>query len=140
MSGKTVIPPGNDKTGHFSEENWGDYEQITSRNGQEYRKRVKRATVFAKTIDSLTDERWKAIIDSAKAYVGKKDPERIYDRARVSTVPLLEDDDSSDGEVIRDMMFDAPEPGPSVPRGDEAPPTAPDVPRVHTTVPTDSTA
>ncbi|KAJ2928443.1 hypothetical protein H1R20_g8658, partial [Candolleomyces eurysporus] len=119
LSGKTLIPLGNDKTGHFSEENWGDYEQITTHDGKDYRKRVKRATVFAKTIESLNDERWKAIIDSAAVYVGKKDPERVYDRVRVSTVPILEDDDS-DGDIIRDAMFDDPS-GHSEPRSTETP-------------------
>ncbi|RXW11378.1 hypothetical protein EST38_g14477 [Candolleomyces aberdarensis] len=119
LSGKTLIPLETNKTGHFSEENWGDYKQITLRDGKDYRKQVKRATVFAKTIESLNNKRWKAIIDSAAVYVGKKDPEKVYDRARVNTVPILEDDDS-DGDIIWDAMFDDP-PAHSEPHSFETP-------------------
>ncbi|KAF6751440.1 hypothetical protein DFP72DRAFT_850843 [Ephemerocybe angulata] len=108
LSGKLSIPTGStDKTYHFSKENWGDYEKGTVVDGTEYRKPVKRATVFAKTVSALDDTRWKAIIDGAKAYVGKKDSETRVERARVSAAPLLADADAeSEDEIILDAMFD----------------------------------
>ncbi|KAJ2912315.1 hypothetical protein MD484_g8096, partial [Candolleomyces efflorescens] len=79
LSGQVKIPLGNDKTGHFSEDNWGDFEKLTIVDGEEFRKPVRRATVFAKTIDTMDDQRWAKIIKAAKAYIGKKGPDR-YDR------------------------------------------------------------
>lgn len=61
------IPAKRDKTGHFSEENWGDYKKVVEKNGVSKRVRVRRATVFAATIDAeLDEERWKIVINAAK--------------------------------------------------------------------------
>lgn len=104
LTGKTEIPQGNDKTGHFSKENWGDYERLTTLNGQDYRKPVKRATVFAATINALDDQRWAAIIDAGKSFIGKKDTSERRGRARVGAAPLLQVQESDD-EVIQDSMY-----------------------------------
>ena len=82
------------------EENWTDYEQFTTRDGKDHRKRVKRTTVFA--IKSLNEGRWKASIDTTAVYNGKKDPERLYDRGWVDIVPVLEDE--SDESFSRATM------------------------------------
>ncbi|TEB38344.1 hypothetical protein FA13DRAFT_1726013 [Coprinellus micaceus] len=59
-----------DKTGHFSEENWGDYKKVVEKNGVSERVHVRRATVFAATIDAELDEEcWKIIINAAKNLV-----------------------------------------------------------------------
>ncbi|RXW11913.1 hypothetical protein EST38_g13943 [Candolleomyces aberdarensis] len=105
LTGQVKIPPGNNKTGHFSEDNWRDYEKLTTVDGKEYRKQVKQATVFAKTIDAMDEQRWAKIIKAAKAYVRKRDPDR-FDRAKVSAAPLLDAKNSSDDEILHDTMFD----------------------------------
>ncbi|RXW18632.1 hypothetical protein EST38_g7222 [Candolleomyces aberdarensis] len=120
LDGRVKIPPGNDKTGHFSEDNWGDYEKLTTINGQEGQKQVKRATVFAKTIDAMDERRWARIIEAAKSYIGKRDPDR-FDRAKVSAAPLLDAEDSSDDEILHDAMFDSTAPTATAPATSQGP-------------------
>lgn len=65
--------------------------------------------MFAKTIDTMDEQRWARIINAAKAYVGKRDPDQ-FDRAKVSAAPLLDAENSSDDEILHDSMFDEPLP------------------------------
>jgi hypothetical protein len=92
------IPTKRDKTGHFSEENWGDYKKVVEKNGVSKRVRVRRATVFAATIDAeLDEERWKIIINAAKNLVPNS-----LDTA-VGTDEATEEEEEA--VIIRDARF-----------------------------------
>ena len=67
---------------------------------------MKRATLFAKTINNMDDQRWAKIIEAAKAYVGRRDPDRM-DRAKVGAALLLNAASDSDDEILHDTMFDS---------------------------------
>ncbi|TEB25831.1 hypothetical protein FA13DRAFT_1132487 [Coprinellus micaceus] len=90
LSGAFAQPPG--KTGHFSEENWGDYvHQRVDKDGKTIRKSVRRATVFLPTMKSLTDGQWERIVSGAQAFrTTKKEASRV---PRIISAGVEEPDD-----------------------------------------------
>ncbi|KAJ3531017.1 hypothetical protein NMY22_g8328 [Coprinellus aureogranulatus] len=107
LTGDIVIPPPNDKSGHFSEENWGDYEKVKKVEGRDYTVKVKRATRFATTIKAKDTAWWKEFYAAAKQYVGRKDSDSKVRRAsEPPSGPHIEEE--SDDEVIVDVKYDAP--------------------------------
>ncbi|TFK58181.1 hypothetical protein BDN72DRAFT_866155, partial [Pluteus cervinus] len=61
-------PPTPRKEREFSRTNWGDYEIKVLRKGRQFRKLVKRATLFKDAVDRLEAEQWATIMAEASKY------------------------------------------------------------------------
>ncbi|TFK65363.1 hypothetical protein BDN72DRAFT_900761, partial [Pluteus cervinus] len=61
-------PPTPWKEREFSRTNWGDYEIKVLRKGRQFRKLVKRGTLFKDTVDRLEAEQWATIMLEASKY------------------------------------------------------------------------
>lgn len=99
------IPESTNKTGHFSKENWGGWSKRVEdpETGEVSFEGVWRATVFYPTIKNLSATHWKAIIDGAKVFMGRKDPDRAGAHTPHGLITMPDNSDF----IIVDPMFAA---------------------------------
>ena len=94
------------KDGEFSRSNWGDIETNNALpgSGKKTIKLTRRATIFKSRIDSLPDPHWKAIIDRARAKVGKRKAARRVSEG-LAEAEIIISDEENDDSMLFDSMF-----------------------------------
>jgi hypothetical protein len=96
------VPKG--KEGEFSQTNWGDFEVMErGKLGPAKSQLKRRATLFKNRIDHLTEEHWKAIMDGARHYTGKK--KGVAREEVKEDIEMVASDEADDDGMLYDPMF-----------------------------------
>lgn len=80
----------------FSEDNWGNTIKLEHGTPKHHR----RATKYLKVIDKWTPEKWESILNGAKAYC--IDSLSESNKGRLSTAPIIVDDEDDDYYIVSD--------------------------------------